>query len=250
MYRPRIIPVLLLHNGGLYKTLRFSDPVYVGDPINAVKIFNDAEADELIFLDIDSKDLPVYDIIEKISEETMMPFSYGGNIRSADAAKKVFDCGAEKLVLNSVMYRNPEVMTEIAAIYGNQSVIASIDVKEENGSYICYSAKGKNRENTDPISHARRCVEAGAGEIMINSIDKDGSLSGYDLELINVVASAVHVPVIACGGASCYENFREAVVDAGASAAAAGSLFVFMGGRRSVMINYPDQEELTELFKD
>ena len=250
MYRPRIIPVLLLHNGGLYKTRQFTDPVYVGDPINAVKIFNDAEADELIFLDIDNKEFPDYNIIEKISEETMMPFSYGGNIHSSEAAKKVFDCGAEKVVINTACYHNSFVLSDIASIYGNQSVIVSIDVKEENGSFFCYSSKGRTRENIDPVSHAKICVDAGAGEVMINSIDRDGSMSGYDLELISKVASAVDVPVIACGGASCYEDFRAAVLNAGASAASAGSLFVFMGGRRSVMINYPEQEELTELFNN
>ncbi|MFZ1751849.1 MAG: HisA/HisF-related TIM barrel protein, partial [Saprospiraceae bacterium] len=176
MFRPRVIPVLLLHNGGLYKTVRFSDPTYLGDPINAVKIFNDAKADELIFLDIDRKEAPDYDIISKISEETMMPFSYGGSIHTLDTAVRVFDHGAEKIVINSACYDNYDLITQITAIYGGQALVVSIDVRlNESGTHILYSESGKKVQSISLEDHITKCEAAGAGEFFINSIDRDGT---------------------------------------------------------------------------
>lgn len=252
MYRPRIIPALLLYRNGFYKTQQFSDPVYVGDPINAVKIFNDLKADELIVLDIESSvsNKPIdYSLLEKISEEAFMPFSFGGGIDSIEKIKKVFDAGSEKVVLNSVCYESLDLIEEAAKIYGSQAVVCSIDVRLEDGEYILYSHSGKKKQEISLKDHLQNCERKGAGEIFLNSIDKDGKMEGYDLELYRQTASYISIPIIACGGAKFEDDLVDVIRDGNASAAAAGSLFVFMGGRNSVMINYPDKEEIEELFR-
>jgi cyclase len=253
-----VIPVLLLLDKGLVKTIRFKNPVYIGDPINAVHIFNEKEVDELIFLDITSVKrhttpdvqkpyhIPL-DLVRNISEECSMPLAYGGGIRTIGDIQEILATGVEKVVLNSSVVENSNPIRSAAEQFGNQSIVVSIDVKRHmNGKYEVFSHGGKNQTGLDPVTHAQNVVSSGAGEIMVNAIDRDGTMRGYDLELVHQVASSVSVPVIACGGAGTIGHFSEAVT-AGASAVAAGSIFVFHGRRRAVLISYPDRAELDHL---
>lgn len=251
MYRPRVIPCLLLKDKGLVKTIKFKDPTYVGDPINAVKIFNDAKADELVFLDITATHenrITDIDVIRNIGEEAFMPFAVGGGINTIEHIKQMISAGAEKVVINTAALGNPTLLKEASEIYGRQSIVVSIDVKKEGGDYVVYTNSGSIKYSENVVDTAKNAEAAGAGEIMINSIDQDGTQEGYDLELIKLICDAVSIPVIAVGGAGGYEHFEEAVQIGGASAVAAGSLFVFIGRKRAVLINYPDKEELGEMF--
>ena len=254
MYRPRIIPVLLLKDLGLVKTTKFKDYNYIGDPINAVRIFNDLEADELIFLDITATNenrTIDFNFIKEISEEAYMPFSVGGGIRNIEDVKTIISQGAEKIVLNSSCYNKPNLITEAAELFGSQSVVVSLDIhKNFLGKYHLYSCGGKKKQKESIINWAKKVVELGAGEILINSINNDGSMKGYDLDIIEKVSNNVSVPVVACGGAGDYTHFRDAI-DAGAHAVSAGSLFVYHGPRKAVLINYPSREQIKEIrFND
>lgn len=252
MFRPRVIPVLLLDDKGLVKTIRFAEPTYVGDPINAVRIFNDAEADELVFLDISATRegrLPPFDLIEQIAEAAYMPFAVGGGFRKAEDAARAFDVGADKVVVNTGALEDPTLINDIARVFGSQAVVASIDARHDDaGAYEAFGRNGTMATGFTPAEVAIRAEDAGAGEILINSIDRDGTLEGYDLALIQTVSRAVTVPVIGCGGAAGYDDLPKPYFEAGASAVAAGSLFVFVGKKRAVLINYPMQDELSELF--
>lgn len=252
MLRTRVIPCLLLKGLGLVKTKGFKKPKYVGDPINAVKIFNDKEVDELAFLDIEASarnQSPKFDLISQIAGECFMPFSYGGGIRTVADIKKILSLGAEKVVLNTSVFRNPELIQNAAANFGSQSIVASIDVKKNIwGKYRVYAVGGSDNTGRDPVDHAKAVEAEGAGEILLTSIDRDGTMSGYDTQLIKSVADAVDIPVIACGGAGELNHLAEAVHIGGASAAAAGSLFVFHDKNRAVLINYPTQEQLKKCF--
>ena len=254
MFRPRVIPTLLLKDNGLVKTIKFNDPTYIGDPINAIKIFNDFEADELVFLDIEAtnenRTISV-DIVKKIGEESFMPFAVGGGINSIESIRELLKSGAEKVVLNNVLFSNPELITEASKVFGTQSIVASIDVLlNEKEEYEVYKSCGKKPTGISAIELAKKVEELGAGEIIINSIDKDGTFEGYDLELIKMVSNAVSIPVVALGGAGELEDLKKAIEIGEASAVAVGSLFIFVGSNRSVLINYPDSEELIELFVD
>lgn len=249
MARIRVIPVLLLKNNGLVKTRKFTDPKYVGDPINAVKIFNEKEVDELIFVDITAtieKKKPNLKLINEIASECFMPVCYGGGITSIEDVKAIFDTGIEKVSLNTMTDENPALITQVAKMYGSQSVVASIDVKKGGlfGKDSVFTRSGRNNTKLDPTEFARRAEEAGAGEILLNSIDRDGMMQGYDIELIKKVSSAVSIPVVACGGAGSINDLVMAVKQGGASAVAAGSMFVFHGKHRAVLINFPSQEQL------
>lgn len=252
MFRPRVIPCLLLQKDGLVKTIQFKDPTYVGDPINAVKIFNDAKADELIFVDIEAsktgRSINV-DLVRKIGDEAFMPFAVGGGIRTIDQVKAVFNAGAEKVIINSAAIENPDLLKQAADIYGRQSIVASIDVKKVNGQYKVVGNSGTNSTNLDPVDLAKKYETVGAGELFINSIDRDGTKEGYDIALIKAIAEKVTIPVIACGGASDWSDFKKVVDEGMASAVSAGSIFVFIGRKRAVLINYPDREELEEIFE-
>jgi cyclase len=251
MVRTRVIPCLLLKNLGLVKTVRFKHPTYVGDPINAVRIFNDKEVDELVFLDITAtleRRPPPFELIGKIASECFMPFCYGGGIRRLEHVTQLFTLGVEKVALNSTAAENPRFVNEVASIAGSQSVVVSIDVKRNLfGRYRVYTHSGTTRTENDPVDYARRMQDSGAGEILLTSIDRDGTMTGYDLELIQRVSAAVTLPVVACGGASQIGDFV-AAIDAGASAAAAGSLFVFTGKHRAVLINFPAPQDLQLAF--
>lgn len=249
---PRVIPVLLLKNAGLVKTVGFKDAKYIGDPLNAVKIFNDKEVDELIFLDIlatpQNRSIPL-DLLKEIAEECFMPLSYGGGIKTLEDIRKILKIGIEKVIVNSQLFNDLNFLKAAIDQFGSSTIVASLDVKKNFwGKYELYSHGGKVNTKKDPLIFAKELNDLGVGEIMINSIDRDGTMKGYDLELISTVCSEVQVPVIACGGASSIDDFEKAVSQAGASAIAAGSMFVLHGKHRAVLISYPKQSELQELF--
>jgi cyclase len=246
MSNVRIIPVLLLQDGGLYKTVRFGKDNYVGDPINTVKIFNEKEADELVLLDYRAsleKRAPDIQQIAAIAGEAFMPMAYGGGITSLEQARKVFDGGFEKVVLNSVLFHHLPIIREIGNIYGAQSVVASVDVKKTLfGKQKVYSVAGTRKTDLDPVEWAKTLEEAGAGEIFLNCVDRDGTWEGYDIPLIKAVSSSVTIPVIACGGAGSMADFEKAVREGGASAVAAGSMFVYQRKGMGVLVNFPAQK--------
>jgi len=249
---PRVIPVLLLKNTGLVKTIQFKDPKYIGDSLNAVKIFNEKEVDELIFLDILAtveKKKPNIELLKDIAEECFMPLSYGGGIKEIDQIKSILKVGIEKVIINSQAVEKKGFIEEAVKLYGSSTICVSIDVKKNFwGKYEIFTHGGKKNTKLDPIIFAIEMDKAGAGELMINSIDRDGSQKGYDLELISSITNKVRMPVIACGGASSLSDFSEGIYKGGASAVAAGSFFVFHGKMRAVLISYPEQHELKILF--
>lgn len=254
MFRPRVIPVLLLKNLGLVKSVRFKDYRYIGDPINAVKIFNDLGADELAFLDIlasnDNRSISL-DFVRRVGDEANMPFSVGGGIRSIKEIQQVINAGAEKVILNTYAAENPDFIKEASDEFGSSTIVVSIDTKKSLfGKELTYIYSGKKATKYDPVTFARLAEEKGAGEIIINSIDRDGMMLGYDISLIQRISEAVRIPVVALGGAGNESDLQKAVSDGYASAVAAGSLFVFHGARRAVLINYPTQEELIKLFNE
>lgn len=245
----RIIPCLSIIGTGLVKTKNFKNPKYLGDPINAVKIFNEKEVDELIFTDIRASindSVPNYNLVHKIASECFMPFAYGGGINSVKQVYQILRQGAEKIILNTSSIKF-DLVNKISLKSGASSVVISIDVKKKNGkNYTCFSESGTRNLKISPIDLVKKVEKFGAGEIFLNSIDKDGTMNGYDLDLINSVSKNTQLPVIACGGAGCVEHFKEAY-DAGADAVAAGSMFVYKGPFKAVLINYPPTQELEEL---
>lgn len=248
----RVMPCLLLRNRGLVKTIKFRDASYIGDPVNTVRIYNEQEVDELVFLDITAttqeKEIQ-FEVIDEIAGECYMPVTYGGGIRSVDQMSKIFSLGVEKVVINSAAVETPELISEAARRFGSQSIVVSMDVKRRFlGGYEIYTHGGTRRTRLDPITHAKRMSAAGAGELLVTSIDRDGTMSGYDLELTRAVSDSVEVPVIACGGAGSIDDFGLAVQQGGASAVAAGSLVVYQGTNRAVLINFPAREELESVL--
>ncbi len=241
MIQTRVIPVLLTKNQGLYKGIRFKNHKYVGDPINAVKIFNEKEVDELIILDIEASkknNVLNFEYIKDIVSEAFMPVAYGGGVRSIEVAKKIFSIGIEKIIINSAGYNNPNLVSEISKTFGSQSMVVSVDVKKKLfGKYALYSYSGTRKEKKILIDYIKMMEDAGAGEIIINNIDHDGKMTGYDLNLISTVSDNVNIPVIAGCGAGNLSDFKSAI-NAGATAVAAGSMFVFQGPLRAVLINY------------
>lgn len=250
MQRIRVIPVLLLHKGGLVKSLKFKNHRYVGDPINAVKIFNEKEIDEIVILDIDAskkKQGPQMQQIREIAGEAFIPLAYGGGIQSISQVEELFYNGIEKVIFNYQAVHNIGLLSESAKLVGSQSVVASIDVKKNLfGKHKVYTSNGIESTGYDPVSFARKLEQAGIGEIFLNSIDRDGTYDGYDINLINQVSTAVSIPVIACGGAASIDDFAKAVTEGKASAVAAGSMFVFQRPHNAVLISYPSQELLKE----
>jgi cyclase len=251
MFRPRVIPCLLLKNKGLVKTIKFKDPAYVGDPINAIKIFNEKEVDELILLDISAtvnNTLPDLDMIEKIASESFMPVCYGGGIRSSEMMRIILSIGIEKISISGYAIENPNFIKEAADKFGSQSVVACIDVKKNYlGKYKVVTHNAKRKTDADPLEHAVKMEEMGAGELLINSVDRDGTMDGYDTELLRNITRNVSIPVIACGGAGRLSDIADVVKNGGSSSAAAGSLFVFYGKHRAVLINYPEPGDLESL---
>ena len=248
MLRARIIPCLLVRNGGLVKTRNFANDKYIGDPINAVRIFNEKEADELIVLDIDASTQgsePDYRMIENVAGECRMPLCYGGGIKSIQQAKRIMGLGVEKVALSSAVLARPALVAEIAEQVGSQSVVAVLDVKRHaSGSgYHVYVHNGKDDTGKCPIELSRQFESLGVGEIVINSIDKDGGMSGYDLELAEQIRQSVHVPMTVMGGAGSLKDLEKAIERFGVIGVAAGSMFVFKGTYRAVLISYPSRAE-------
>jgi cyclase len=248
----RLIPVLLLSGKGLVKTTRFTNPVYLGDPINAVRIFNDKEVDELVLCDIEASVKarePNYAWIRDIVSESFMPVGYGGGIRDIDHIRRIFDLGVEKVILNSASF-DFDLITRAANIYGSQSIVGCIDAKKSFlGGYSVYSKSGTLKFKITPWEMAQNLVSAGVGEIIVQSIDNEGSMQGFDLELTKGVSSVVNVPVVASGGAGTMGHISTVLEKGGATSVAAGSFFVFKGKHRAVLINYPRQDEIFALNK-
>lgn len=243
MIGARVIPCLLLRGHGLVKTKKFKDPVYVGDPVNAVRIFSEKEVDELVILDIDASREgrePNYELIAEIAGECFMPVAYGGGVETLAQARKLIRCGIEKVVINSASIESKGFIREIADVFGSQAVVGSIDARKILlGGHRVFVKSGTVDTKLKPEEHAYSLEKAGVGEILITSIDQDGQMQGYDIELIKKVSSKVSVPVVACGGAGTLDHMRKAIRESGASAVSAGSMFVFYGKHRAVLINYP-----------
>ena len=251
MLRPRIIPCLLIQNGGLVKTRRFKEPKYVGDPINAVRIFNQKEVDELVVVDIDASKKgtgPNFELISMLASECFMPLTYIGGIQSLNDAKKIMALGVEKIGINSANFSDLTLVKQIATHFGNQAVLACVDVKKTLfGAYkVFHHVNGELKTNLE--AHIKDCTDSGAGEILLQSVDNDGMRQGFDLELITRISQFLEVPLIALGGAGQFNDLLEGL-DAGADAVSAGSLFTFYGKHRAVLITYPDPKELTNLYK-
>jgi len=252
VFRPRVIPVLLLKGQGLVKTVQFSKHTYIGDPINAVRIFNDLQVDELVFVDItatkEGREVSV-DLVRQLGDEAYMPFAVGGGIRSLNTISSLLRAGAEKVILNTAAAKDISLIRDAANSFGAQSIVASVDVKKNFfGKYQVWTHSGTQKLNKDLIEYVQSLAKAGAGEIMITSIDHDGMMNGYEIELIKKVSTAVDIPVVACGGASGLTDLRKAYEEGEASAVAAGSIFVYHGPRKAVLINYPTQQEITKTF--
>lgn len=252
MYRHRIIPCLLRHKNGLCKTQNFKSPKYLGDPLNIVKLFNEKEVDELFVIDIDitrNGAAPDYGFIDRIASECFMPVCYGGGVRTIDQMKHIFSLGIEKIAISSGIIENPQLLNEAASIFGKQSIVAVLDVKS---SFLCKhrvcTHNGTVKVKTSLLHLAKEFEKLGAGEIVINNADKDGEMNGYDLSLVKQVADAVDIPVVALGGAGRLEDMVEVIQKTGCSAAAAGSLFVYSGVHRAVLVNYPSRDKIDAAF--
>ena len=245
------MPVLLMGNAGLVKTQRFEKPKYLGDPINTVKIFNDKEVDELVLLDIlsTSRGRPIqFDVIQEIVSEAFVPVTYGGGVRSVSDVSRLLALGVEKISLNTAATDDPKLLGDIADRFGSSTLVVSIDAAKRRRRYEVMTSNGTRGTGRDPATFASEVQRLGAGEILINSVDRDGTMEGYDIELLAQVSSAVTVPIVACGGARSVEDFRLAVSKGGVSACAAGAMFVFQGRHRAVLISFPSQEELDRAF--
>lgn len=252
MLKHRLIPSLLLKNGGLVKTTKFANPKYVGDPINAIRVFNTKEVDELMVVDIEASRLnkePNYSLIEQFAGECFMPLSYGGGIRTVEQASRIFKLGVEKVSIQTAALEDLDLVRKLSDRFGSQSVVVSVDVKRDwlQRPHLYNSSTGKNN-SLNWLSFTKQAVEAGAGEILLNAVDKDGTLSGPDLNLIQLASKEISAPLIAIGGISSLQDIKSAV-NAGASAVAAGAFFVFHGPHKAVLITYPQYQELESLFK-
>lgn len=251
-YLNRVIPVLTISGGDkLVKTVGFKQPNYIGDPINAVKIFNDKQVDEIVLLDINAtieNREPNYDKIEEICSEAFMPFAYGGGIKSIEQIQLLFSLGIEKVVLNSTLSSNLDLIAKASAIFGSQSIVASLDIKRNLfGQYHIYTHSAKKKLKFNIPELIKKLESLGIGEIFLNSIDRDGTFKGYDLKLIEEISSLSEVPIVACGGAGSVSDFKSAL-KAGAQAVAAGSYFVYRSSKKGVLINYLNSEELAEIM--
>jgi cyclase len=253
--RPRIIPCLLVKNGGLVKTVRFDNPKYVGDPINAVRIFNEKEVDELIVADIDATVRgrePDHTMIRNLAAECRMPLCYAGGVRTPEQVERIINLGVEKVGISSAALQTPELISESAKRVGNQSIVVVLDVKKDGlpGRYEVLTHNGTRKTGLDPVEFAKRAEALGAGEILINSIDRDGEMKGYDLDLVDQVRDAVSLPLSVLGGAGSVADIEGLIRHYGIIGAAAGSLFVFKGRYRAVLINYPSRDEKDALYSN
>jgi cyclase len=254
MYRPRLIPVLLLQNKGLVKSVRFKNHRYIGDPINAVRIFNDLKADELVFIDIlatkERRTISV-DFIKNVGEEANMPFSAGGGIRTLEDIRKILEAGAEKVILNTIAGENPGFIREAADTFGSSTIAVCIDIKNDfwNKERVWIKA-GTKALHLIPELFAKQMEETGAGEIIIQSIDNDGTMKGYNINLVKKIAESVTIPVVALGGAGNLDHMIYLNTLVSLNGLAAGSMFVYHGERRAVLVNYPERQEFLKIFKE
>ncbi len=253
MLKTRIIPCLQLIDDSLVKTVKFKKPNYIGDPINTVRIFNELEVDELCFLDIRAtvqKKLPNYKILSEIANECFMPLSYGGAIKDEFTAKKILSIGYEKIILNTAAIETPSLITRIAKHSGNQSVVVSIDVKKSIwGSYSIFSRDGSKKIKINPVDWAKQVEEAGAGELLITSMNNEGTWSGFDTKIIKSITDSVSIPVIANGGAGSVNDIGRAVFEGGASAVALGSMVVYQQKGMGVLVNFPDVKKIKKVLE-
>lgn len=255
MLRPRIIPCLLVHEEGLVKTVSFKNPKYVGDPINAVKIFNEKESDELIVLDIDATVNgvePDYKLIADLAAECRMPLCYGGGIRTVAQAKRIISLGVEKIAISAAAIENPELIRQIADEIGSQSVVVVLDVKKRmlSKEYDVFLHNGRKNTKLNAVEVAQKAEALGAGEIVINSIENDGQMKGYDLALAEKIRAAVKLPITILGGAGSLDDVAQLIRACGVVGASAGSLFVFKGAYKAVLINYPTVQQRDELVRN
>lgn len=250
--RTRVIPCLLLKNDSLVKSVKFKEYNYIGDPINTVRIFNELEVDELVFLDITASREnrgPNFKLLENISNECFMPLAYGGGLRKFEDIQKIFSMGFEKVVLNTSLFSEAVLISKVAEIYGSQAVIASVDYKKNLfGMNVVYSFGGTKKESMTAEEWVVELEKRGAGEILLTSIDRDGTWEGYDLKTIREISKSISIPLIASGGAGNVAHLGEAVKSAGASAVAVGSMVVFQKKDMGVLVNFPDKKKLKEVF--
>jgi cyclase len=252
MLRTRVIPSLLLKNRGLVKTIRFDKAKYVGDPINAIRIFNEKEVDELVVLDIEAtkRGSIDFDLLAQLNKEAFMPLGYGGGIKKVDDVQRILQLGYEKVIIDSAAINDPALIARCSKACGSQSVVCCIDVKRDLfGNYYVYDYRNAKASKLRAIDWAQQCVTNGAGELLVYSVDNDGAYTGFDIKFLKSITSSVSVPVVALGGARNYEDFCIAVSEGGASAVAAGSLFVFYGPHKAVLITYPARAVLEKIFK-
>ena len=251
MLRPRIIPSLLIHNDGLVKTIKFQFSKYVGDPINAVRIFNEKEVDELAIFDIDATVLnkePNYKLIEKLANQSRMPLCYGGGIKTKDQALRIFSLGIEKIAVSNSAVVNPNFISELAECVGSQSIVVVVDVKKKLfGGYEIFTHNAKVGTAINPVEFLKNMEKLGAGEVIINSIDHDGVMDGFDFNLIDKICAAISIPVTILGGAGSFDDIKKAIHRYGIIGVAAGSLFVFKGKYKAVLINYPEKHDRDSL---
>lgn len=249
MRRVRVIPIVMLLNGRAVITQKFRKPIYVGDPINAIKILNDKEVDEIIILDVsdaDEVEKPNFDLIEKMASECFMPITYGGHVKNESDAARIINCGVEKISLNRLLYTNSDMVASISSRFGRQSIVASLDVKKDwRGRYQVVTHNARNNTGLSIEKVLSLIDQLGVGECLVTSVDRDGTMLGYDHELLKMVSNRLQMPVIAAGGASGVTDFLAAVRESGASAIAAGAMFFFKGNFNAVLVNYPDQNVLT-----
>jgi imidazole glycerol-phosphate synthase subunit HisF len=253
MRTTRVIPILLIHLGGVYKTTAFSNPKYIGDPINTIRLFNDLEVDEVVVLDIDATKLggtPNVDMIKEIASEAFMPFTYGGGIKTARQVRDILKCGVEKVVINHAIQYSQKLISECASYFGSQCIVASIDYKKKLFKGVLqYDYLTGRTLDCNPVDASVQCEAAGAGELLVNSVDREGSMEGLDNEMVNQITNAVNIPVIISGGAGKLDNLKSAR-NAGASAIAAGSMFVYHGKQKGVLVNYPTENQLKKYLSD
>lgn len=252
MFRPRIIPVLLLKNKGLVKSIVFKNHRYIGDPINTVKIFNDLKADELVFLDIlaskENRTISL-EFVKNVGEEANMPFAVGGGIKTLEHIQAIIAAGAEKIIINSKAVQDPDFIRSASETFGSSTIVVCIDVKKKLfGKEQTWILNGSKATGYDSVEFAKLAEERGAGEIIIQSIERDGSMQGYDLDLIRKISEAVKIPVVALGGAGNIHHLKQAFTDAYANGLAAGSMFIYHGSRKAVLVNYPEKNEIYKIF--
>lgn len=250
MIRERIIPCLLIQDGGLVKTINFSNPKYIGDPINAIHIFNEKDVDEMIIIDIKAtaNGYIDFELLEELASEAFMPLTYGGGIKTVEDIKRILQSGYEKVVMNYSFFDNNKLVQEASALFGSQSISVGIDIKRNFlGKYKVFRLNGKEKIGLDPVDVAIMAQQLGAGEIFINNIDKDGTMSGYDIKLVDKITSAVEIPVVACGGAGNINDIAELFRKTRVSGAAVGSLFIYFGKHKAVLINVPSEEEFRKV---